>query len=297
MISNILIVGGTGYLGSELTATLQNEFSVKVTGRNIRDESNYIQIDFSDPSTFQNIKEKFDLIIILAASINGLGNTNLNNQDLHTNTIGLATFLQYVSNNNITQRIIYSSSMTVYALPKELPVKEMSGLAPISVYGLSKKIAEDIMSFFLNNNNVTGLVLRLPGIYGGNRKAGFIYNTIKKAIFDQDIQLNTKGLGYWESMHVNDICSIIAQLVRNYKWDDNQVINVGYGKKNDFIEVAKKIVTLLESSSKLIYGSEKGYVDFFLDNQKLLELVTIENSFEDSLSLYIKSVKNELRYS
>jgi len=292
MKHSILLVGGTGYLGQHLSNKLKNEYDVVVTGIEVKCDNCDIQLDFSDPQSFSNITDTFDYVFILAASIKGIGSICLNNIDLSVNTIGLASFVQYLLDNDITKKIIYTSSMTVYSKHASIPVKETADLSPVNIYGLSKKIAEDIITFSSRENQISSLILRLPGIYGGNRKGGYIYNTLKKALNNEDIILDTKGLIFWECMNIDDICDVVIKLLKTYQWD-NQIINVGYGELIDFVEVAKKIVAKTNSRSKITLLS-KDYIDFYLDNSRLKKLVSIPDSFDSSLSKYIRFCQNEL---
>ena len=292
MKNNILLVGGSGYLGQHLAAKLKNEYNVVVSGLDVNCDNCHIKLDFSDPQSFSNITNKFDYVFILAASINGIGSICLNNIDLSVNTIGLASFLQYLLDNDITKKIVYTSSMTVYSKYASIPVKETADLSPVNIYGLSKKIAEDIITFSSRENQISSLILRLPGIYGGSRKGGYIYNTLKKALNNEDIILDTKGLIFWECMNIDDICGIIVAILKSYQWD-NQIINVGYGELIDFVEVAKKIVAKTNSQSE-IKVLTKDYIDFYLDNSRLRKITTIPDSFDSSLSKYIRYCQNEL---
>lgn len=295
MKDNILLVGGSGYLGRHLQRFLSSYYTVFISGTKVNSEPNYFEIDFSKPGTYRNIEHiKFDLVIILSSSLTGLGTNNLNKPDLLVNTTQFATFLQFLSEHNITEKIFYTSSMTVYGVECKSPVHEDGVLKPFSVYGLSKKIAEDIIIFFSERHNVKSLILRLPGIYGETRKAGYIYNTIKKALTNQPITIETTDLGYWESIEITDLCYFIHQLIENYKWERvSDVVNVGYGEQVDFIDTAKLILVELESESELIIH-EKGYVDFYLCNCKLKTIVDSSKNFSDSLKKYINYCKNEL---
>jgi UDP-glucose 4-epimerase len=298
MKDKILLVGGSGYLGRHLQRFLSSYYTVFISGTKGNPEPNYFEINFLEPDTYRNIEHnKFDLVIILSSSLAGLGTNDLSKPDLLVNTSQLAVFLQFLSEHNVTRKIIYTSSMTVYGLECESPVQETALLKPFSVYGLSKKMAEEIIMFFSESHNIKSLILRIPGIYGGSREAGYVHNTIKKALASQPIVIDTSGIGYWEAIEIADLCYFIHQLVENYKWEAvSDVVNVSYGEQVDFIDTAKLIVTELGSESELIIHG-KGYVDFYLDNSKLKTVVDSSKNFADSLKKYINYCKNELHSS
>jgi nucleoside-diphosphate-sugar epimerase len=297
MTTKVLLVGGSGFIGQNLKKNLSNHYQVYISGASERKLENYFHLDFSAPSTFESIQHiQFDIIIMLAASMNGIGNSKFTNPDLEINIIKSACFLQFIADNNITKHIVHISSMTVYAIPEILPVSETSKRIPLSIYGLSKKISEDINEFFSIANNINVMVLRIPGIFGGNRKSGYIYNTVKSALQHKEIELNTEGLGYWECMNVDDLCNIITDLLAFYNWSKPfQTFNISYGEKIDFVNVANDIVKLTKSKSKIFVHGTKGYVDFWLDNTKLKSIIPFHYTFNKSLENYVHKIVDDLR--
>ncbi len=287
---NILLVGGSGYLGNHLRNVISNYnlFFTSTTGR-----ENSIQLDFSDTKTFDNIKTQsnYDCIFILASSLLGLGTTELKNEYIQLDTLGLSNFLQFVNENKLTEKIIYTSSMTVYGTDNVLPVKEDGVLNPLSTYGLSKVLGETILKFHCQSTTTKGVVLRIPGIYGGNRTSGFIYNTAQKCKKNESIAIDSSSLGYWETIHINDLSVSINEFIQNYDWKNNfNIFNISYGTKTDFIDCASIIKETLNSTSEIIHKGNKGYVDFYLDNSKVKQYVTINDNYISSLKSYLKSI-------
>lgn len=297
MSAKVLLVGGSGFIGRHLRKSLSNHYEIYISGASERQHENYFHIDFSTPSTFESIRlMQFDIVIMLAASMKGIGNANFTNPDLEINTIKSAYFLQFIADHKIAKRIVHISSMTIYAIPELLPVSETSKRSPLSIYGLSKKISEDITEFFSISNNIHVIVLRIPGIFGGNRKSGYIYNTVKKALENKEIVLNTEGLGYWECMNVEDLCKIVADLLAIYNWGKPfETFNIGYGEKIDFVNVAKDIVKLTKSKSKISLQGKIGYVDFWLDNTKLKSKIPFQYTFNNALEKYVDKIVHDLR--
>lgn len=287
---NILLVGGAGYLGSHLGKHLSSH-SVFYTSRTKKE--NVIELDLLNKETFKNINGRsYDCIILLASSLKGLGTTELKAEFLDTDTAGLSAFLQYISENKLTGKLIYISSMTVYGTENMLPVNESAATVPISTYGLSKMLAEKIIDFFCNTHPVHGVILRIPGIYGGDRKSGFIYNTALKCIKDQPVELDTSSLGYWETINVDDLCDWIGQFIENYDWiKKSDIFNISYGIKTDFIECARFIKETLRSSSEITLKGNKGYADLYLDNSKVKKYAAVKDKYKESLVNYLNTLE------
>lgn len=270
MKNKILLVGGSGYIGRHLLSELKDKYDVYCTNRHSTNGKPFL-IDFRVPATFDNIRsERFDLVIILAATMSGLGIIDLSDH-LYINTVGYASFLQ--SLQCVTDKIIYISSMTVYGMRNKYPVKESGKINPISTYGLSKLMAENITEFYCKRNCKDGVSLRLPGVYGGDRKSGFIYNITQKCKKNQDIFIDTAGLGYWERIDVKVLCAIIKRFIEKYSWEKRyDVFNIGNEEFEDIVKVAFKIKEELNSDSNITF-SPKGYVDLYMDNSKIKKII------------------------
>jgi UDP-glucose 4-epimerase len=284
------LIGGSGYLGNYLGRLLAPAFEVVYTSRTKKEQS--LQVDFLKPETFDQLKQKgpFDIIFILASSLQGLGTTVLKEEYLNVDTLGLAAFLQFISDHQLSTKIIYTSSMTVYGTQNIVPVKEEGILAPLSTYGLSKVLAEKTIAFYCDSTAVKGVTLRIPGIYGGNRTSGFIYQTIHKCIRNEPVMINTSALGYWETMHIHDCASVMKSFLERYEWiEKHATFNVGYGTKTDIIDCAFAIKQILGSMSAIEVVGEKGYLDFYLDASRIKKYVQRGNSYRQSLENYVKT--------
>jgi nucleoside-diphosphate-sugar epimerase len=294
MIKKILLVGGTGYLGRHLNKKLSKEESkVFITGTSNSQLEKYFQINFEDPQSFHSLDGyTFDLIIILAAKSDSLSTRDITHPDLSVNTLGYASFLQYLKDHYLTSKIIYISSMTVYSPGNQLPVAENGAIAPVNTYGLSKYMAECMTSFLCTNSNIMGVILRLPGIYGGDKRSGFIYNTVNNLKNGKHIQISTQNLVFWETIHVDDLCFMIENFIVKYKWVQKiDVYNVCYGQETDFYDTIKFIKKYTDKQQAAISETAKGYIPFFLSNQKLRELIPVREDYFGKLKEYISGIE------
>jgi nucleoside-diphosphate-sugar epimerase len=287
----ILLVGGVGYIGSHLAPVL-SDHQIFSTSRTHRE--GHLQLNFLIPETYHNIDLgiKYDLIIILASTLGGLGTRELKGEFLEGNTKGLAEFLQFLSDKDLCKRMIYISSMTVYGTNNKIPVQETGMLDPLSTYGLGKKLAEGIFDFYCKSQKSRGVILRIPGVYGGNRRAGFIFNTAMKCSRNESVEINTSSLGYWETIHVEDLCQWVNDFIFNYTWEQEvDVFNLNYGVATDIVDCAYSIRKILQSKSEIIVNGEKGYMDLYLDNSRIKKYVDVKNMYIQSLERYVLNLK------
>jgi nucleoside-diphosphate-sugar epimerase len=245
-------------------------------------------------NTFKSIDfNNFDFILILAASLDGIGTSILNDDCFSLNCNSYRKFLNYLVEINYSKHIVYVSSMTVYSVNNSLPVEENGTTdLPPNAYGLSKSIAELLTMYYCQNNNFKGLIIRVPGLFGGYRKSGFIFNAITKISRGEDLHINTDGLKYWECLSVKDASLMIDNLLKSHVWEKSfEIYNIGYGIETDIVDVANLIKKYLNSKSQISFKEPKGYIPFFLSNKKYLSITgNNKYNFEKSLIEYIKSI-------
>ncbi len=288
----VLLVGGSGYLGRHLSQKfLSDGIHVTITGLKNSDRSNYRRIDFDDSETFSSIRdEKFDIILILASKLCSLGTCQVDHPDLKTNVLGLSHFLAYVKRNGNSDKLIYISSMTVYSPNNESPVEENAELDPLSTYGLSKKLAEGVFDFYCKNEESKGVIMRFPGIYGGDRKNGFIYDTIQKISSGKKVILNTSRLGYWETIHISDLVEMIAAFIARYEWNETMnTFNFSYGEETDFYSTACQIAKKLNRKDLIEMEGQPGYVTLHISNKKVSRYTKPLMDYWQRLEKYIDS--------
>jgi len=162
-MKNILVTGGTGYIGSHILVELIEEgYEVVVydnlsnslhtvlnnvfllTGKNIE----FIKGDITDfeklDTVFKN--NKFDAVIHLAGlkSVSESVEQPLNYYK--NNVFGSLQLFEVMALHNV-KVIVFSSSATVYGEPKSLPLNEEMPMGiPTNPYGMSKLVIENILA-------------------------------------------------------------------------------------------------------------------------------------------------------
>jgi nucleoside-diphosphate-sugar epimerase len=275
-MNKTLVIGGSGYIGSHMKKVFPDFI---YSGR--------AEFDLKEILTIQNFFEKRDIdtCIILSATISYDKNVNFLDEPFSTNLIGLNNLLSVLKNINENIKVIYFSSMTVYAENNISPVLESSELAPLHSYGLSKVYAENLVKYY----GFPAVIIRIPGIYGGNRKSGLIYNVIQKMKLNEDVSIDTYNLGYWETLHIDDMLDMFSKFIAVYSFKQKfNIFNIAYGEKTDFIETIYYISDVLKSESKIIVSKE--YKDLYLSNEKILKFIELPIKYKLRLKKYIGEI-------
>ncbi len=179
MSKQILVTGGTGYIGSHTVVELQNAgFEVVIVDNlsnsqiEVLDSIEKItgirplfeKFDLSDKSltdSFFNKYQKIEAIIHFAA-FKAVGESVQKPLEYyHNNLNSLMNLLAGMKKYDI-KHLVFSSSCTVYGQPEVLPVTEQTPRKPAeSPYGNTKAICEDIMRDFCKvNENINCIALR-----------------------------------------------------------------------------------------------------------------------------------------
>ena len=172
-MKNILVTGGAGFIGSHLINRLLEEggnvtiIDNLTTGfkKNIPLEATFIKGDCGDYKVYRKIKkQKFDAIFHIAGQSSGEVSFDDPIYDINSNTSSTILLLKFALKIGC-KRFIFASTMSVYGVKSNSPVKESSKTLPESFYGISKLASENYLRIF-ENYGIKYTSLRLFNVYG-----------------------------------------------------------------------------------------------------------------------------------
>ncbi len=276
----ILVTGGCGYIGSHtVVSLLENDFDVlivdnlsnsdvfildrikKITGF----KPDFINADLKDVSKTENIfryNKDVDAVIHFAAYKAVSESVQKPLMYYQNNMYSLINTLISMQKNEINN-FIFSSSATVYGIPKELPITEKNETQrPFSPYGNTKKIAEEILEDVVVSNldfsaislryfnpigaHQSGLIGELPnGI--PNNLMPYITQTAagvrdKLMVYGNDYPTKD-GTPIRDYIHVVDLAEAhvkaVKRLINNEQEKQLEIFNLGTGNGYSVMEVIK----------------------------------------------------------
>lgn len=158
----ILVTGGAGYIGSITNAVLRSRGYETVVFDSLKNghkeavgDSKLVVGDLTVKKDIEEVckSEKFDAVVHFAA-LALAGESMEKPSEYYTNNIlGGVNLLESMRAAGC-KTIIFSSTCAVYGYPKKLPVAEDEHITPESVYGSSKHMFEEILSWY---NRIYGL--------------------------------------------------------------------------------------------------------------------------------------------
>lgn len=212
-----------------------------------------------------------------------------------TNTTGTINLLEACRVNNV-KKIIYISSMSVYDKKRiKLPVSESHSLGPNNFYGTSKLTAEQWCELYAKVYGINIIILRCSGIYGPRRSNGAVSNFVKNAINEKTIFIENNVS--WDMVHVADVGEASLAALRNASKLHFEIINIGSGQEIGIVELAKQIIKLAKSPSKIKYGkyfTQTASFRFYFDIHKAKKLLNFKpRPITAGLKSYVRSLKRK----
>ncbi|MGB3345737.1 MAG: NAD-dependent epimerase/dehydratase family protein [Candidatus Humimicrobiia bacterium] len=193
---NILITGGAGCIGSNLTKKLSNLQASKIIilddlsaseRWNIPDEPNVVFIEGSilDEKRVKRVfSEKIDYVFHLAAHFANQNSVDHPETDLLVNGLGTLKLLQYSQMTKIPKFIFASSGCSVYGSQNPLPLKEdYVSINLDTPYQITKLLGELYCNFFYNYYRLPIVILRFFNVYGPGEIPGKYRNVIPNFIY------------------------------------------------------------------------------------------------------------------
>ena len=236
-ISNkkILITGGLGFIGSNLTRRLAGcGNSVTVVDslipeyggnlRNLHDLRDEIVVNLSDVRDPFSIKELIkgqDYLFNLAGQTSHLDSMNDPFTDLDINAKAQLSILEAGRKNNPNIRIVFASTRQVYGKPQHLPVNEKHPLNPVDVNGINKIAGEQYHLLYNQVYGIRSSVLRLTNTYGPrmrikDARQTFLGIWIRNLIEKKPIQVFGDGKQRRDYNYVDDVVdALIIAATRN----------------------------------------------------------------------------------
>ncbi|MDP2598718.1 MAG: GDP-mannose 4,6-dehydratase [Candidatus Liptonbacteria bacterium] len=240
----IIVTGGAGFIASHVAdAYIKAGHKVTVidnlaTGfsKNINPRAKFYKTDIRDLTRMKKIfaHEKPEVVNHHAAVAEVVKSLRDPLPTLEVNVLGttnvLLAFGEYGRGEN--RRFIFSSTGgAIYGEPKKIPADESTAATPLSPYGLSKLLGEDVIKFYARHYGFDYLVFRYPNVYGPRQNpkgeagvvaifGGMMKRGLRPTIFGD----GSKARDY---TYVGDIVRVNMIALRRGK---NEIVNIGCGK-------------------------------------------------------------------
>ncbi len=266
-MKSALITGGAGFIGAHLSRFLLKEGYSIICVDNFSTGSKANIFDLSENENFElwehditiplQIDKKIDCIYNLACPASPVHYQTDPVHTVKTNTLGAINLLNLA--HQYKARILQASTSEVYGDPLEHPQTEnykgsVNPIGPRACYDEGKRVAETLFFDYHRQNNVEIRVARIFNTYGpgmAKNDGRVVSNFIMQALNGADITIYGNGEQTRSFCYVSDTVRGLYKLmnVENFTGP----VNIGNPVELKIVDIAKKIIELTGSRSKIIF--------------------------------------------
>ena len=313
--SKILITGGSGLVGQNLTNRLHKEgytnIRVNLHKRGVRNTIENVEYTYFDLQTYDgclNATKDVDVVYHCAASTSNAVDTVVDPLAHVTPNVAMNNFLIDASWRNKVQHYIFLSSNTVYPPKGDTPVVETDFLfdEPYPVYfpvGWMKRYAEVQCELYAKYLPVKMkcTIIRPANLFGPHDKYDFnkchvTPATIRK-VADQMNPIPVWGNGseLRDLLYIEDFCQAL-QVVMEKETEDYQVYNVGSNSVYSVIQVLEtmKRIANFNAPTEFIKGKPSMIPTRKIDSFKIYDKLgwqattTLEDGLVNAYEWYLE---------
>lgn len=255
----VLITGGAGFIGSNLSRyLLENVEGVQVrviddlsTGRlsNLDGlDVEFIEGSILDYPTLLAAAEDVDSIVHLGAIPSVPRSVAAPRPSHEANATGTLNVLEAAREAGV-DHVVVASSSSVYGSNPALPKNELVWTRPMSPYAVSKLATEGYALAYQSSYGLKTLPFRFFNVYGPLQPADHAYAAVIPKFLDaalegQPAQIQGDGLQSRDFTHVDTVCAVITEAVRN-KTSSEYPVNLAYGTNTTLLELLEEMESQL----------------------------------------------------
>lgn len=304
----LLVTGGLGFIGSNFCRYILEKHSdyelinvdkigIGANPANLRDIENnkrytFIKGDICNPQLTNRLIHQVDAVVNIAAETHVDRSIADPNLFLENNTVGTFTILEAIRKHNHKARLLQVSTDEVYGEALEGSFTENTPPKPSNPYSASKAAADMFVLSYHKTFGLNVVITRCTNNFGPYQlPEKLIPKTVIRALRDLPIPIYGLGHNIRDWIYVQDHCEAIATVLE--KGDSGEVYNVSAGNEVPNIDIARKIIGLLNKPESLITFVEDrpGHdTRYSLDSSKLRSSLgwAPKSSFETSLESTVK---------
>jgi len=310
---NLLITGGSGYVGSRLIYKLLEEtdhniinYDISLFGdKHLPKNKNffYYKEDITDAKKFEEviIKNKIDTVLHLACISND-PTYELNSELSKRINYDCFEDLVKVSKKNNVKKFIYASTCSVYGISDSPNVIETNELKPITDYNKFKALCEPVLLKYLDDN-FNGIIIRPATVCGYSEKMRFdlTVNILTNYAYNKGFIRVFGGNQSRPNCHIDDMCDLYKKLIHeDISKFNGEIFNVGT-ENLKIIEVAERVKSVMKNKLNKndieIRVEESADIrSYMINSDKIKNILgfefkkTVTNAIEDLCDAFEKKI-------
>lgn len=265
-MKRVLVTGGAGFIGSHIVEHFQGKCAVRALD-NFRTGSRanlggldceLIEGDVSDRAAVAAAVKDVDCVFHLAAMVSVPESMEKIIECCRINAEGTIILLEEAVRAGV-KKLVFSTSAATYGDNPVSPKVETMTPEPKSPYSITKLDGEYYCAMFTATGRLQTACLRYFNVFGPRQNPKSAYAAavpifITRALANEDIPIFGDGEQTRDFVFVKDIAAANAFMAEQ---PFTGVYNVAYGGKMTIRTLARTIVDILGSQSKIVYLPER----------------------------------------
>ena len=264
-MARIVVTGAAGFIGSHLCETLlaRGDSVIGIDNLVTGDLNNIAHLralDFQfirhDVTQYIDVEGPVHYVLHWASPASPIDYLELPIQTLKVGSLGTHNALGLAKKKGATS--VQASTSEIYGDPLEHPQKEtywghVNPIGPRGVYDEAKRFAEAITLAYHRTHGVNTKIVRIFNTYGPRmrlRDGRAVPAFVSQALANQDVTVFGDGTQTRSFCYVTDLVRGIISLMDA---KTNEPVNIGNPHEVTIEEIARTIIRLIGSTSKIIY--------------------------------------------
>jgi UDP-glucuronate decarboxylase len=264
-MARIVVTGGAGFIGSHLVQYLLGQDHEVIcvdnyfTGSkaNLEPLRGHPGLELIRHDVVNPIMLEVDQVYHLACPASPVHYQYNPVKTIKTNVLGTLNLLGLAK--RVKARILLASTSEVYGDPQVHPQTEVywgnvNSIGVRSCYDEGKRVAETLMMDYHRQNGVDIRIARIFNTYGPRMAINdgrVVSNFIVQALTGRDITIFGEGRQTRSFCYVSDLVEGLVRLMNCP--DQFEPVNLGNPEEYTIIEVAQKVMALLDTPSTVVY--------------------------------------------
>jgi UDP-glucose 4-epimerase len=249
----VLVTGGAGFVGSRVArALVERGASVVVlddlsTGRpELLPEglTDFVEGSVTDVATVDRCVGDAEYVFHLAVR-NIILSTRELRDDYAVNIGGTLNVLLAARDSRVLQRLVYTSSVSIYGNPRALPICEEEGINILSPYAASKLAGESYCSAFFEMYQLPITVIRYSNVFGAHQSphnpyCGVVSKFFAACMEGRPMAIHGSGQQTRDLTYVDDAveATLLSAVTPRA---EGEVFNIGSGQEITIRELARAV--------------------------------------------------------
>jgi UDP-glucose 4-epimerase len=274
----ILVTGGAGYIGSHVVKELLRQGQRPIVFDNLQTghrkaikNALFVEGELSDQQKLKETFQSFQIDAVMHFAADSLVGESVQNplKYFNNNVRNSLKLIEIIEEFGVN-KIVFSSSASVYGEPKEIPISEEHPCSPTNPYGETKWIFERVLQAFHVAGKLTFVSLRYFNAAGADpegelgedhtKETHLIPLVIKAALFGTSVSVygtdydTPDGTCIRDYIHVSDLADAhILALSKLEQERESGIYNLGNGNGYSVREVIETV--------KIISGEKVSTID------------------------------------